>query len=185
MQDEPLTASASFQSARQFLVEGHGEVGWERVLAALRERHAIELPAEPRTGAWLPTIWYTSTLNVARDELGPPDFHERFGWAAAEYEMSWIHRVALRFSSPLWLLEQGAAYWHRAHTTGRWQTEGRKGWLRGTLRDFGVVDAGYCDSLRAWLQRACMMTGAGRMHIVERNCRARGGGDACVFEGTW
>ena len=85
----------------------------------------------------------------------PPDFHERFGAAAAEYEVSWVHRIALRFTSPQWLLERGADYWSRAHSTGRWEIEGRKGWMRGTLHDFGVVDAGYCDSLRAWLLRAC------------------------------
>jgi hypothetical protein len=99
--------------------------------------------------------------------------------------MSWVHRIALRFTTPLWLLERGRDYWRRAHSTGRWDAEGRQGWIRGTLHEFGVVDAGYCDSLRAWLTRACKMTGASRVHIVERTCRARNGGDVCIFEGTW
>ena len=98
--------------------------------------------------------------------------------------MSWMHRVALRFKSPLWLMERGADYWSRAHSSGTWSVQGRKGWLRGELRDFAVVDAGYCDSLRAWLLRACLMTGASRTFIAERTCRARGA-ESCVFEGTW
>jgi hypothetical protein len=181
---EPLSYITALQSTRQYILECHGDDGWGRVRDAMFERHRIPLPPEFEIGTWLPTLWFTTTLNVARDLFGPPDFHERFGAAAAEYEVSWMHRVALRFTSPLWLLERGAAYWRRAHSTGRWEIEGHKGWVRGTLRDFGVVDAAYCDSLRAWLQRACLMTGASRMFVAERTCRARGG-EVCTFEGTW
>jgi hypothetical protein len=184
---EPLSYITAFQSTRQYLIELHGDDGWQRVRDAMYERHYIPLPPEFETGTWLPTLWFTTALNVARDLFGPPDFHERFGAAAAEYEVSWMHRVALRFTSPLWLLERGAAYWRRAHTTGTWEVEGHKGWVRGTLRGFGVVDAGYCDSLRTWLLRACLMTGASKTFIAERTCRARGPGksDVCIFEGTW
>jgi hypothetical protein len=181
---EPLSYTTAFQSTRQYILEQHGETGWERVRDTMREQHGIVLPPEFETGTWLPTLWFTKTLNVGRDLFGPADFHERFGSAAAEYEVSWMHRIALRFSSPLWLLQHGAAYWKRAHTTGHWTVEGRKGWVRGELHDFGVVDAGYCDSLRTWILRACLMTGASRTFVAERQCRARGD-DVCVFEGTW
>ncbi len=180
----PLTYVTSFLSTRQFVSERHGADGWQRVVDELRARHAIELPRELAPGGWLPTQWFVTALNVGRDLYGPPDFHAQFGAAAAEYEMSWVHRIALRFTSPLWLLERGRDYWSRAHNTGRWVAEGRKGWIRGTLHDFGVIDAGYCDSLTAWLERSCRMTGASRVHVAERTCRARGG-DVCVFEGTW
>jgi hypothetical protein len=181
---EPLSFITAFQSARQYILEQHGESGWARVRDTMRERHDIALPPEFESGIWLPTQWFVSTLNVARELFGPPDFHAKFGAAAAEYEVSWMHRVALRFTSPQWLLERGAEYWSRSHSTGRWEVVGRKGWMRGTLHDFGVVDAGYCDSLRAWVLRACLMTGASRSFLAERTCRARGG-DVCVFEGTW
>jgi hypothetical protein len=39
--------------------------------------------------------------------------------------------------------------------------------------------------LRAWLQRACHMTGADKLVIAETRCRDRDGADACVFEGSW
>ena len=184
MPAEPLTYTTSFLSTRQFVLEEHGAAGWARLREALRERHDLVLPDEFETGSWLPTRWFVGALNVGRDLFGPRDFHEKFGSAAAEYEMSWMHRVALRFTTPSWLLERGAEYWQRAHTTGRWEVEGQKGWMRGTLHDFGVVDQGYCDSLRAWIQRACLMTGASRTFVAERACRARGA-EACVFEGTW
>jgi hypothetical protein len=181
---EPLSFVTAFQSTRQYVIEQHGEAGWNQLRDALRERYDIALPPTFEAGSGLPTLHFTTALNVARDLFGPPDFHEKFGRAGAEYEMSWMHRVALRFSSPLWLFEHGAAYWRRAHTTGRWEIEGRKGWLRGTLHDFGVVDAAYCTTLRAWMLRACLMTGASRTFIAERACRARGA-EVCVFEGTW
>jgi hypothetical protein len=181
---ESLSYSTAFQSTRQFVIERHGDDGWTCLREAMRTQHDIALPPDFETGEWLPTRWFVTALNVGRELFGPPDFHEKFGWAAAEYEVSWMHRVALRFTSPLWLLEHGAAYWRRAHSTGRWDVDGRKGWLRGTLHDFGVVDAGYCDSLRTWMLRACLMTGASRTFIAERSCRARGA-DVCVFEGTW
>ena len=181
---EPLIWTMAFQSARQFVVERHGEAGWAKLRDALRARYDIALPDGFETGGWLPTLWFTTALNVGRDLFEERDFHERFGWTAAQYEMSWMHRVALRFTSPLWLLERGRDYWERAHNTGRWEIEGRKGWVRGTLRDFGVVDAAYCETLRAWLLRACLMTGASRTFVAHRACRGRGD-DACVFEGTW
>jgi hypothetical protein len=181
---EPLTYVTAFQSTRQFVTERHGEAGWQELRAALRERHGLELPAAFEANSWLPTIAFTTALNVGRELFGPPDFHFKHGWAAAEYEMSWMHRIALRFKTPLWLMERGAAFWRDAHTTGRWVIDGRKGWLRGELHEFGVVDAAYCESLRAWILHSCLMTGASRMFVAERACRARGA-EACVFEGTW
>ena len=191
MGDEPLTYAAPLLSLRQFVNEHHGADGWQQLQGVLAQLHGIELPSVIGAHRWLPTRWFTASMNAGRDLFGPADFHLRFGAAAAEYEMSWVHRVALRFTSPLWLLERGAEYWGRAHDTGRWEVEGRTGFIRGTLRDFGIVDGGYCDSLRAWLTRACSMTGAGRVYVVERQCRARaapdavGSVDGCIFEGTW
>jgi hypothetical protein len=179
-----LSYATAFQSTRQFILERHGEAGWTHLREALSEQHGIALPEVPETGRWLPTLWFTTALNVGSELFGPADFHEQYGRASAEYELSWMHRIALRFTSPLWLYERGAAYWRRAHTTGSWEIDGRKGWVRGTLRDFGVVDGRYCDSLRAWMLRACLMTGASRTFVAERACRSRGA-EACVFEGTW
>ena len=105
---------------------------------------------------------------------------------AAEHEVKWVHRAVLRFTSPLWLLERGADVWKKSHTTGRWHIESdRPRHLRGTLEAFGVADRAYCDSLRGWLQRACLMTGEAHVAIAETRCRDRDGAAACVFEGQW
>jgi hypothetical protein len=185
--EEPLTFCTSFLSLRQYVGETYGKEAFKAVREALHRDHDIALPPVIVPGSWMPTRWFTSGMNVAKRLYGPDDFHARFGWAAAEYEVNWVHRAVLRFTSPMFLLERGADVWRKSHSTGNWTIEGgRPRWLRGELRDFGVVDAGYCDSLRTWLTRACMMTGAAKIQIFERRCRARDANAAgCVFEGTW
>ena len=61
---EPLSFTTAFQSARQYILEQHGEGGWARVRDTMRERHGIALPPEFETGIWLPTHWFVTTLNV-------------------------------------------------------------------------------------------------------------------------
>jgi hypothetical protein len=184
--EEPLTFCTSLLSLRQFVGEQQGKDAFKQVRQRLHRDHDIELPPVIAPGTWWPTRWFTDGMNVAKQLFGPDDFHEKFGWAAAEYEVNWVHRAVLRFTSPMFLMERGADVWRKAHSTGSWTIEGGPLWLRGELRDFGVVDAGYCDSLRMWLTRACMMTGAAKIQIFERRCRARdAGAQACVFEGTW
>jgi len=56
--------------------------------------------------------------------------------------------------------------------------------VRETLAERGL-DRAYCDSLRGWLQRACIMTGADKLQIAETRCRDRDGAAGCVYEGTW
>ena len=72
----------------------------------------------------------------------------------------------------------------RSHNTGRWEIESKGKWMRGLLYDFAGSGTTYCPSLRAWLTRACQMTGAEAIEIREVECRGLGA-KACVFEGTW
>jgi hypothetical protein len=183
---ESLTFCTSFLSLRQYVEQKQGAGSFKRVRAALAAEHGIELPAVITPGSWLPTLHFTTGMNVARTLFGPPNFHELFGAAAAEYELRWVHRVILRFTSPLWMLERADEVWNKAHTTGRWEIAGSAAQrtMRGTLYDFGVVDKGYCDSLRGWITRACLMTGTHRIAVLETSCRARGAA-GCTFEGRW
>ena len=142
------------------------------------------LPQPIALGSWLPTLHLTTAFNTARDLFATPDFHTRFGTAAANYEVNWVQRLAMRFTSPQFFLERGAQHWRSRHNSGTWTYDSRPHWLRGTLRDFAVVDGGFCDMMCAWLTRACVMTGAGKAYVVERECRSKGAA-ACIFEGSW
>lgn len=183
---EPLTFCTSFLSLRKYVEDTHGSGAFKRVREELDKRHGLALPAVITPGSWLPTRAFAKGLGIGRELFGPDDFCARFGAAAAEYELKWVHRVVLRFTSPNWILERCEEVWRNSHTTGRWEIQGGGGkrYIKGALYDFGVVDKNCCDSLRAWVQRACAMTGADKVAVVETQCRAKGA-EACVFEGSW
>jgi hypothetical protein len=180
----PQTFCTSFLSLRQYVEEHHGQGSFKKLRDGLKSQFQIDLPPVIAPGSWLPTAWYVTALGLGRDLFGPPDFCERFGRKAAEYELKWVHRVILRFTSPLWLLERGRDVWDRSHDTGRWEIVSKDRWMRGQLFDFAGSSIPYCASLRTWLIRACQMTGAQAIDIKELECRAKGA-KACVFEGTW
>src|SRR6185437_8773971 len=146
---EPLTYCTSFLSLRRFVEERHGAGSFQKVREGLARQHRIELPPIIAPGAWYPTRAFALGLDVARNLWASPMFHEQFGAKAAEYEINLVYRVILRFTSPTWMLEQGTSVWNKAHNTGKWTIESKSGWMRGTLRDFGLVHAGYCRSLCA------------------------------------
>jgi hypothetical protein len=186
MLEPPLTYCTSFLSLRQYAEELYGAGSFKKLREQLRRQRQVDLPPVIAPGTWLPTAHYVAALEVAQELFAPgvADFCERFGAKAAEYELKWMHRVVLRFTSPVWLLERGREVWQRSHDTGRWDIQSQEQWLRGTLHDFAGSSVPYCASLRGWLTRTCQMTGAHQVRVVETACRATGGA-ACVFEGTW
>jgi hypothetical protein len=180
-----MTASTSLLSLRRYVEDTYGQGSFKAIRDALHDKHAITLPPVLAPAAWYPTTWFLRGMDEARARFGSDDFYERFGAAAAEYEIHWVFRFALRFTSPLWLVERGAKEWCRAHDTGRWEVSavGDHG-LRGTLYEFGIVHEGQCRSLTSWFTRACQMTGERRARVEHPICRARGA-KLCVFQGEW
>src|SRR3954451_16492045 len=67
---EPMTYITAFQSTRQYVLEQHGDAGWQRLRDALRERHDVQLPPQFEASSWLPTQHFVTALNVARDLFG-------------------------------------------------------------------------------------------------------------------
>jgi hypothetical protein len=171
-------------SLRQFVDETYGPGSFRRLCEVLRQEHDIVLPSPIALGSWLPTAHLVTAQATAGKLFAAPEFHAQLGWAAAAYELNWVQRLAMRFTSPQFFLERGAQHWRGRHTSGTWTYDSRPHWIRGTLRDFAVVDAGFCAMMRAWLTHACVMSGAGKIYVVERECRANGA-EACVFEGSW
>ncbi len=181
---EPLTAATSFLSLRRFVEERYGQGSFQRIREALSARHNFRLPPIITAGSWYPSRAFALGMDEARHQFKAPEFHEAFGAKAAEYELHWVYRPILRFTTPVWLIEQSADVWKKAHDTGAWSIESRPSWVRGTLKDFGLVHTGYCRSLTAWLQRACEMTCARRIRVWHPQCRVDNY-PGCVFEGEW
>ncbi|HEY3822755.1 MAG TPA: hypothetical protein VGL81_36575 [Polyangiaceae bacterium] len=176
-------AGSSLLSFQRFLRETYGEGVYERALDALPAEDAA-----PMRGILLPIHWYAThpyirALHAAHALTGDASFFEKFGVFAADYQITFFRKFILRFATPVFFLDRTARIWARTHDTGTWEVEGGTKRVRGTLRDFAVVDADYCRVLVAWVHRASQLTGT-RGETVHLACRARGDA-ACVFEGWW
>jgi hypothetical protein len=179
----PHLAGSSVLALRGFLDERLGERGFDRVLQRLPPHLS-----EPVAGILLPVNWYPTesymaVLHAAAPLCGPA-FYDEFGEFAADYEISTFQRILLRFTSPAAFVEHAGRLWPRFHDTGSWTVESiGKQQIRGTLRDFAVVDAGFCRVMTAWIRRAGRIS-APRFEMRHLECRARGA-TACVFTGAW
>lgn len=176
-------AGGSILALRNFIEQTQGPGAFERLVQSLPSAHADEL-----SGIILPVNWYATeafvaALHAAVRTFSMPDLWERYGAFAAEYEIHAFQKVILRFTSPMFFLDRAGRIWHRFHDSGEWEVEGGERSLRGTLRDFAVVDADFCRLLAAWIKRASEMTGV-EGSIEHPACRARGD-EACVFTGRW
>lgn len=181
----PLTASIAFSTLRRFCDHRAGAGAFEKVREALQQQHReVDLDRVFAPDAWYPTAVFLACVDLGRDLLGPPNFYELYGDFGAVQEVNVLFRWVLRLTSPAFFLQRGATMWGRFHDTGTWTIESQPRMLRGTLRDFGVVHAGYCRVVQSWMKRASMMTGARDVQVVHPACRAQGA-EACVFEGQW
>jgi hypothetical protein len=175
-------AGSSVLALRVFLGERLGLEAYGRLLN--------ELPphlSEPLYGILLPVNWYPvdsflGLLHAAAPLVGPT-FYDEFGEFSAEFEITTFQRIMLRFASPASFVEHAGRIWPRFYDSGEWQVEGTERRIRGTLRNFAVVDANFCQVLVAWIRRAGRMS-APRFEVHHPECRARGAA-ACVFTGTW
>ena len=134
--------------------------------------------------AWYPTAGFVALIGAARDHYRWPRLPEAYGEAAAMQELTLFHRFILRFTSPNWLIRRGSEVWQTYHNTGSWIIEAWPNRIRGTLRDFGIVDGMYCRVLVGWFRRAGELTGARTMKVLHPHCRATGA-STCVFVGEW
>ena len=178
------SASITFATLQRFCNHLAGAGAFERVREQLRERHGIELDRIFAPDAWYPTELFVTSLDAAHDVLGPPSFYELYGEFGAVHEVNVLFRWMLRLTSPSFFLQRGTGMWGRFHDTGTWTIESAPRQLRGTLRDFGVVHAGYCRVVTSWMKRAAQMTGARDVSVMHSQCRASGA-EACVFVGEW
>ena len=179
----PKVSGASVLSFQVFLRKAYGEGLYDRALDRLPAEEAAPLRGILMPVNWYETHSYIRALHAAHEVTGAADFFERFGAFAADYQINAFRRVLLRFTSPAFFLDRAGRLWARSHDTGTWTVEGGNRRIRGTLREFAIVDADYCRVLVHWIHRASEITGV-RGQTNHTACRARGD-DACVFDGSW
>lgn len=181
----PKTSVRPFLSLRYFVEQRYGNGAFAQIRRELAARHGLQLDMVLKPRGWYPTEAFVRALDLGKELFGPDDFYERYGEAAADYELRLWMRIVLRFTSPAWMVENSNHVWGRSHDTGRWTCDmERPTHLKGTLHDFGLPHEGHCRSLVGWFRRACAMTGVRDVTIEHQFCRARGM-TACVFDGRW
>jgi hypothetical protein len=176
-------AGGSLLALRAFLEENYGGRAYQQALGAIPADLAEPLRDIVLPVNWYPTDAFLGMLHAAQRLWTDPAIFDRYGAFAAEYEINLFQKALLRFTSPTYFLERAGRVWHRFHDSGEWLVEGGDKRLRGTLRNFDVIDADYCRVLTSWIRRAGELTGV-RGDVVHPECRARGA-QACVFTGWW
>ena len=174
---------------REFLSKTYGPDAWDRVLKMLPKPYADALSVIPLAHDWFPADAMVASLLAGAKLFSPNDldaFYEAVGAHGADYDLNFIHRFILKFTSPLWMMELGAKLWREYHNSGQWKIEHgpTPHSIVGTLQDFAVVSAPMCRTVVGFVRRAGQLTGAKNMHVEHRRCRSAGA-QACVFEGEW
>jgi hypothetical protein len=185
---DPRVRGTALLSNREFLTKRFGPEAFERVVATLPKQHADVVRVIPLAHEWYPGDAMVALLLACARVFSPdqPDaFYESLGSYNAEYDLNFIHRFLLRFTSPIWMMERGAKLWSDYHNTGEWTIEQgpTPHSLVGTLRDF-ALSGPVCRTVVGFVRRAGQMTGAKNMRVEHRKCCATGA-KVCVFEGGW
>src|SRR5262249_17292790 len=154
MRAVPKVAGASVLSLQVFLRKSYGPDVYDRALDQLHPDDAASLRGILMPVNWYPTDAYIAAMHAAHELTSDPQFFDADGPFAADFQITAFRKVLLRFTSPIFFLDRAGRLWARSHDTGRWDVEGGDRRVRGTLRDFAVVDADYCRVLVAWIHRA-------------------------------
>jgi hypothetical protein len=170
---------------RSFVERTYGPSDWQRVLDSL-------VPSDRDVVTQLTPIgWYDlgtqhRLLRTIDATLGKGDLSlvPVVGRYEADQDLSTVHRLFVRFTSPAYVLEKSGEYWRRFYDTGRWTVQRGKDTATGSLFDFGIVDGAFCTYLAAYIYRMFQLAGARTGSLEHTECRARDG-QACVFVGRW
>jgi hypothetical protein len=178
------TSGAAVMALQTYLTKNFGEKAFETVLMRMKHEDAAPLRGIILPLSWYPTLSFVRALETAHANFGQNDFYEKYGYAAAEFEITTFQKLLLKLTSPGFLLGRAGKVWNRYHDTGAWEIHGSGKQVEAYLRDFGVVSAGYCRMLTEWMRRAGQLTGSKGGNVEHPQCRARGD-DACLFKAWW
>ena len=182
----PLIRGTAMLANRAFLESQFGPQAFEQVLRGMPAEHHDALAGIPIAHEWYPLAAMMAFIDEAARVFECRDYHERIGGFQAEYDLRFVHRFLLKFTTPMWVFDRGGKLWRDYHNSGRWKIEAGSGprTVIGTLYDFQFVWANHCRIVSGFLERIGKLTGASATRVKHSRCRAAGA-DACVFEGRW
>ncbi len=171
--------------SRAYVEQRHGAAAYEQLLSRMKAANAAVMRGILLAHDWYPAGAMLEFDDLAAERFGPEHYEETSAFQA-EYDLRFIHRFLLKFTSPLWLLERGAKLWREYHNTGEWRVERGQAphSLVGTLSNWAIVHAGQCRGNIGFIRRAGQLTGAKDIQVEHPQCRAAGA-RACVFTASW
>jgi hypothetical protein len=185
----PKAKGTNMLHMRSFVERTYGPSEWKRVLDALTSSDRDVVMQLTPIG-WYDLGTQHRLLRTIDATLGKGDLSlvPVVGRYEADQDLSTVHRLFVRFTSPAYVLQKSGEYWRRFYDTGHWRVQGGKGGTAtGSLFDFGIVDSAFCTYLTAYIYRMFQLAGAREGSLEHTECRARPGTDgrACVFVGRW
>src|SRR5690348_12572125 len=93
-------------SNREFLTKHYGPDAFDRLLLAMPHHLATALRKIPLAHDWYPADAMVASLELGGRLFSPdnPDaYYEAIGHFNAEYDLTFIHRFLLKFTSPIWI----------------------------------------------------------------------------------
>jgi uncharacterized protein (TIGR02265 family) len=177
---------AVLKSRLAFVEEHGGADASHRVLEALPE-------ADRQALHTLITIqWYPFELGKRLDDAivqtlgqGRQDFFLRLGRASADRNLTTVHKSFIVPGDPHAFLAKAPQIYALYYDVGRREyqrTGDREGVL--TTHDAETFSTADCLTIVGWHIRALEMCGASGVHVVEEECRARGGA-VCRYRVSW
>ena len=170
---------------RSFVERMYGAAAWKKVLAALSDSDRAIVSSLTPTG-WFDLDTQHRLLRCIDSTMGDGDLSlvPVIGVYEADQDLSTVHRLFERFTSPAYVLQKSGEYWRRFYDTGSWSVERGNRTATGRLLDFPITDDAFCKYLVAYITRMFLLAGARTGALEHPECRAHGG-SACVFAGRW
>lgn len=175
-----------FTNAKLFCVERFGESGWWRVLDALPPKDRDVLEAAVTVG-WYDLGVYDRAHEAIDRVLGSGDasLMRPLGRFCANRDLTTVHRVFARLSTPTYLLGKYGEYWRRYQDTGVW-TVNREGerTVRASLAQWASRSEASCERLAGYIEGFLDTIGANGTKVERVRCRSRGD-RVCEYVAVW
>ena len=180
-----LTKGIGFKNVRAFIEGRFGHAAYEAIVGQLSEADRRALVGVIPMG-WYELALYARLINMLNRLHGRGDLSllDELGRYEAAQDLTTVHRLFMRVANPGLILDKTMTLWRRFHDTGEWKVVREGTTATGTLRGWGVADAGMCAELTGYIL-GIISVGSGKdVQVRHVACRA-GGAEACVFEGRW
>jgi len=173
-----------FSNVRAFVIHGHGDVAWKKMLSSMSQHDQSEL------GAVVPVGWYETQLfaRLLRKVdvtfgIGNLRLLERVGRFEAEQDLNRVLRLLLRVMTPMQVFKAERRLWSHFQDSGSWTVSSLPKGVLGVLSDW-AIDEALCIELVGYLSRVLEFTGGKNVRVTHAECRARGAAN-CAFEFRW